>query len=243
MKRMGKQWIQWAARTAAALAVLGWTAAAHAQIGAELAGGLGGPPSMHDHETAFDFSFPGGPPAQLVAELENQGGEAVNAIIPESLADRQMPKLNLRTVTVRDVLSSLNMLASLQQEGWSWLEGPPARSAIWIFAEQNRQGIDPMTGAPSQPKPDPRKRVMVQVFNAAKLLSDHSVDDLATVINRAWKLGQIEGEEEPEPTLQFHEETKLMIVKGTSDQIRLATNIVSELEKTLSGKESAKSNF
>lgn len=239
---MRKRWIQWAARTAAALAVLGWAAAAQAQLGAA-AGGFGAPSRSHDHETAFDFSFAGGHPRELVAELELQGGEPVNAIIPDNLSNLPMPKLNLRTVTVRDVLNSLNMLANLQQEGWSWLEGPPARSAIWIFAEQSRQGIDPATGAPLQPKPDPRKRVMVQVFNAAKLLNDHSVDDLATVINRAWKLGQREGDEEPEPTLQFHEETKLMIVKGTSDQIRLATNIVSELEKTLSGKESAKSNF
>lgn len=230
---MKHQWNQIAARAAAGMALLGMLATAQAQVGP----GFGSSPAELDAGSEFDFTFPGGSPQELVEQLEAQGGEPVNAIIPEELAKLRLPKLNLRTVSVRDVLNSLNLLASLQQARWSWIQAPTTRSAIWILAEQAQADINPRTGQPQPPKPDPRKQPSVQVFNASKLLQKFSVDDLATVVNRSWKLGQSDsGAPEDEaslPTLQFHEETKLMIVKGTPEQIKLVFNIVSEMEKTL----------
>jgi hypothetical protein len=238
---MKNTWNQIAARAAAGLALLGMLATAQAQVGFGSGGVLGGTPADQDVGSEFDFTFPGGSPQELVEQLEAQGGEPVNAIIPEELAKLRLPKLNLRTVSVRDVLNSLNLLASLQQARWSWIQAPTTRSAIWILAEDPKPAaVDQQTGLPRALRPDPRKQPSVQVFNASKLLQKFSVDDLATVVNRSWKLGQSDsGAPEDEaslPTLQFHEETKLMIVKGTPEQIKLVFNIVSEMEKTLPAK-------
>ena len=152
----------------------------------------------------FDLSFAGGPPQKLVSEMERAGGLKLNVLIPPELADARMPPMELRSVSVVDVLDSLNRLS---RDSIQWIPtGVSAGGKVWVLARA----------------PDTRK---TQAFYVGHLLKKFKIDDITTAVQTSWQLGGKDAKSE----LKYHQDTQLLIALGNTEQLSTAAEVLAQL--------------
>jgi len=95
-------------------------------------------------------------------------------------------------------------------------KGTPSASSIWYFFADR----PPVTTPPEVPK-------VVRFYPLAPYLGPdrYNVDDITTAIQTGWRM---QGDED-QPQLNFHKDTKLLIVLGTERQLRMIEEVLSAL--------------
>jgi len=184
-------------------------------------------PAAEPALTKFDLDFPGGTPKDLVAAIQKAMGRPLNAIIPDDLADTQLPALKMKSVDVSQLFKALTA-ASLKSEAVISSSGfPPGRPGYSIHQINYgfRQGTE---GRPSDdtiwyfyvdkpvlpPLSSPDK--VCRFYSLAPYLERGlSVDDITTAIETGWKMLR----ETSPPTISFHKDTKLLIAVGEPSKL------------------------
>jgi hypothetical protein len=176
----------------------------------------------------FNLDFPGGTPQQLVKTIETSSGQPLNAIIPAEFADVKLPALKMRQVSVDDLFKGLELAsqrtityptAAVGFGGRAQRQYATARTAtgfrrtgnVWVFYHEK----------PAIPEEAQASRF----YHLEPYLKTYKVGDIITAIRTAWKmLGETK-----EPTLSFHEETKLLIAVGSQEQLQVIDDALAVL--------------
>lgn len=184
----------------------------------------------------FDLDFAGGTPDELVDLLQSKL-DVFNAIVPEEHKEVHLPPLKMRRVNVSQLFQALGEASRKRQPsyagyqspgmpvnhfqettistGFRTLSSPITPESVWYFYVDKPQEI-----------PLPRN---VQFFQLKGFLETYKIDDITTAIQAGWKmLGQ---NEQVEPQLNYHEETKLLIASGSALQLETIRSVLSELAK------------
>lgn len=182
--------------------------------------------------TKFTLDFRGGTPKELVAAIEKATGRPLNAIVPDQIAETQLPALRMNNVDVSQLFAAL-MLASRKSESYRAsnypggyqimntacgfrTEGTPSDDSIWYFFVER-----PATPPPAEPAK------VCRFYSLAPYLEDGvSVDDITTAIQTGWKmLGDTSM-----PTISFHKDTKLLIAVGDPGRLELIDSVLKTLK-------------
>jgi hypothetical protein len=191
----------------------------------------------------LDLDFPGGTPEELIMTLRVEAGQSVNAIIPDDVADTQIPAMSLRNVTLEQLFQAIEAasrktalypmstarssapgrppVVSYQsyETGYGFRTvGERGENAIWHFYRED---------APVVPEPKPPRAV--RFHQLAAYLDTFSVEDITTAIRTGWDLLEAENE----PRLKFHEETKLLIAVGDPELLETIDNVLDRLHEGL----------
>lgn len=180
----------------------------------------------------FDLDFPGGTPEKLVKAIEKSAGKPLNAIIPSEFANEQLPALRMKSVTVKDLFKALQQSTtktvryqtgggSTQQATASsgfQTQGTPDYESIWYFYK-------------TAPNEQAESKVC-RFYNLASYLETYKVEDITTAVQTGWKML---GETWP-PVLNYHQDTRLLIVVGEPAKLSLIDTVLSELGKYQVGK-------
>jgi len=119
----------------------------------------------------------------------------------------RFPKLDFRGVTTGNVLTALSMLDN-------------GRSARWLANDQ----VWVLTAPPTNRR--------TQVFYVGNLLSQLKIDDITTAIQTTWQMAR--GGQLASADMKFHEETKLLIVLGESQQLESVSEVLGQLQNSIS---------
>ncbi len=190
-------------------------------------------------ERRFDLDFPGGGPADFIRVVSEARGKPVNAIIPDDLADTQLPEMHLKEVTVPQLFEALEAASrktvtirtstyyggpnfvgpstsySQQQTSFGFrTKGQVNDDTIWTFYYER-----------PNPPPEPAPARAVRFYQLGPYLDSYKIDDITTAIQTGWKML---GETSP-PTMNFHKETKLLIAVGEPAQLQLIDEVLSQL--------------
>jgi hypothetical protein len=194
-------------------------------------------------ELRFDLDFPGGTPGQLVKAIEKSAGKPLNVIIPDEFAQEPLPALRMNAVSVRELFQALERSSQKSvryvsgtyqgpggipqvQYGQSTTtfgfatQGPQEYQSIWCFFK---------VGPPDADEPK-----VCRFYNLAPYLETYKVDDITTAVETGQKLL---GEHSPLPMpwqkskiiMNFHKDTKLLIVVGNPIQLKLVDSVLEEL--------------
>ena len=77
----------------------------------------------------------------------------------------------------------------------------------------------------SLPNPQQQDRKYVSYFSLEPYLDHFKIEDITTAMKLGWELS---GAKEL-PTMKFHEETKLLVVSGTQEQLTVVTQVLQNL--------------
>ena len=164
--------------------------------------------------SVFDFKFPGGSVMDFLKQLEEQGPEKMNLILTPGFVQRAMnisvPPMDLHNVTKAAIIRAFNQ----------------------ILIEANAQIMSESTGGKeliytgiSRPKADQRRP---QVFYVGNLLNKFKIEDITTAIQTTWEFAKPkEGENKPE--LKYHQDTQLILVFATPEQINVVADVLDQL--------------
>ena len=156
----------------------------------------------------FDLTFHGGPPAKLVEAIEKASGQKLNVLLPPNLSASVIPRMELRSVSVTTVFSSLNRVL-VPDESLQWF---PVDN-VWIL----QSGSD---------------RRSSQVFYVGHLLSKFKVEDITTAIQTTWKLAGKDSKTE----LKYHQDTQLLIALANKPQLETVVEVLRELQRAFPDK-------
>jgi hypothetical protein len=170
----------------------------------------------------FTIDFPGGTPGDLVEQMAKATGSRPNMIIPAYVADVQIPKFKLQNVTVSQVFDAMNMVA----------DDKGSLNLRWISegakGDNNRNWT--LAKAPGKPKVE-----TCQVTFIGNLLDSFQLDDINAAIRTAWEmLGK-----SSTPSLKFHKETRLLIAKGSEEELKLVFDVLKSLDQAAAVKRQA----
>jgi hypothetical protein len=184
--------------------------------------------------TKFNLDFPGGTPAQLVKAIEKAMGKPLNAIIPDEDSDTQLPPLKMNDVNAPQLFRALE-LASIKptvhytdssHSSYSYstdsygfkTESAATDASIWYFhAEKPLLPLAVLSPKVCKFYP------LVEYLNKGL-----TVDDITTAIQTGWKMAGIN----PLPELNYHKETKLLIVFGEPNELKTIDDVLKALEKS-----------
>lgn len=191
----------------------------------------------------FDLNFRGGPPEILIYELREQAGVSVNAIIPEDVADTQIPAMSVKNVTLKQLFDAIEAagrkttlhamstarssapgrppLVNYQsfEAGYGFRTvGEPGDDAIWHFYREDPPAV-----------PEPRPVRVVRFHQLGLYLGAYEIDDIVTAIRTGWELLEVEDL----PTLKFHEETRLLIAVGDPELLETIDEVLRQLQQGL----------
>ena len=191
--------------------------------------------------TKFDLDFPGGFPADLVRAIEKASSRPLNAIVPLECTDLPLPALKMRNVDVAHLFDALRTVSEkkVAQITGSYQGMPGARQyqytqivtfytflptkgadinddTIWSFhAEQPTPTPDAAETAPAQ---------QCRFYRLEPYLSSYGIDDITTALTTGYKLL-----DQSSPKMNYHKETKLLIVVGTLEQLNLVDSLLQQL--------------
>lgn len=183
----------------------------------------------------FDLHFGGGTPRQLVNALEQKSDKPINVVISEENAGVRLPELELRNVTVPQVLQAVfyatrKSVTIMTQNGPSQYmvgsrfltDGPPG-DAVWYFQQERPPG-----GIESF---KPQK--VCRYFQLRLYLDNfgYKVEDITTAVQTGWKML---GETNPPPALNYHKDTQLLIAVGEPHMLALIDSVLKELSQSVS---------
>ena len=188
-------------------------------------------------ELRFDLDFAGGHPADLVEAMQEAGVGTLNVIIPEELAETELPALRVKGVTVAQLFEALGlasrrtvmvtnagyaglpggMSVSLSRHETSFgfrTQGQLSPNSIWYFYAEE---------PPAPPTPPPAR--VVRFYQLAPYLDGYEVDDITGAIQTGWRmLGAVEP-----PVLKFDPATKLLIAVGDPTWLQIIEEVLGQL--------------
>jgi hypothetical protein len=176
-----------------------------AEVGEAVGKGRG---SFDAKTETFDLVFSGGPPAKLVEAMEKARGQKLNVLLPPNLSGSAIPRMELRSVTVATVFTSLNQIL-VRDENMRWFQV----DNVWIL----------QSGSETRNS---------QVFYVGHLLSKFKVEDITTAIQTTWKLAGKDSKAE----LKYHEDTQLLIALANKSQLETVTEVLRELQRAFPDK-------
>jgi hypothetical protein len=182
--------------------------------------------------TKFNLDFPGGTPEQLVKAIEKAMGKPLNAIIPPEDADLQMPPLKMNDVIVPQLFAALEATSRktiavstggfgssysifTSDYGFKTADSPLTDAAIWYFHAEK----------PSMPPMVSTQKICRFYSLEIPLLRGFTVDDITTAIQTGWKMSGIASP----PELNYHKETKLLIVFGEPGELNTIDAVLQTL--------------
>jgi len=209
-------------------------------VGADLPGGVNNP-SRNDGPR-FDLKFPGGNVREFVAAVTKALGKPVNVIIPKEAEATLIPPVDVFGVTVSALFEALGNASKRQvlvgskrmpnapdyrEIGFNFFsqESGDSPEKVWTF-----QVIAPPQLAAEEPITAQR---VVQYYPVAEYLSHFAVEDITTAIELGWQLQGGELAKNAAPILRFHEETKLLICAGSSQQLEIIPQVLAGLGQLL----------
>jgi hypothetical protein len=170
----------------------------------------GGSTQPAEPAPVFDISFPGGTLEEFIEAV----GKAVqagvrnapkpNLIVAAEARTVRVPKLELRSVDMRTLISATTML--LQPEHmWQ----PAGGNSTWVLIT----------------RADVRK---TQAYYVGHLLKKFKVADITTALETVWQMGS-----NAKTELKYHEDTQMLIVRADRSQIEMAENVLTQLRDSL----------
>jgi hypothetical protein len=213
------------------------------------------PPQFPGHQGSpgpvVSVDFPGGTVAEYIEAVQRAGGDRpVNVLVPAEAAGVPVPPISLRGVTARTALEALTYAfpfgygAKHEFGVRSFGDDPEATNAFAIMYSKGQQ-IGMMPGQLNQAAGPARGREQIQVFSLTELVAPPGagedvgvpVDVLLTAVEAALGIGAGDEEADGEggsgapAQVRFHEESGLLIVRGTGEQISLVSSLLGELRK------------
>jgi len=174
-----------------------------------------------------------------VETIEKAMGEPLNVIIPEQDQNVQLPALKMRQVMVVDLFAAMEQSSRRavafvtgtyfsstmgEQSQYSQQEtsfGFRKVGSVWVFS--NKEVTPPPRRAPA---------VKASFYQLEPYLDRHSVEDITTAIQTAWKMkASRQGANLTE--LKFHKETGLLIAVGDMGQIQMIDDVLNALRPDL----------
>jgi hypothetical protein len=172
--------------------------------------GRGGATQPAEPAPVFDISFPGGTLEEFIeavgkaVEAHVRNAPKPNLILPADARSVRMPKLELRSVDMRTLISATTML--LQPEHmWQ----PAGGNSTWVLIT----------------RADVRK---TQAYYIGHLLKKFKVADITTALETVWQMGS-----NAKTELKYHEDTQMLIVRADRSQIEMAENVLTQLRDSL----------
>ena len=202
---------------------------APAQTGAPPVRTIGLPPAVSagneaaDAAPRFDLKFPGGKVQDFVVAVSKALGKPVNVIIPKTAEATPIPAVEVSRVTVAALFRALGTASQSPAGGFAFrTEETNSPDAMWTFSV-----VHPPEIPTAKPATAPRA---VRYFPVAEYLAHFSIEDITKAIESGWDL---QGEATaPRAEMRFHEETKLLIVAGTTAQMELIPQVLAGLSQT-----------
>ncbi len=172
--------------------------------------------------TKFNLDFPGGPPSELVKAIEKATGKPLNVIISdEDNGAVNLPALKLNNVDVVQLFDALQLASvkpvqvrnSPNSFTYSTFEsyygfttkGQPSDDSIWYFT-YDKPAVSP----------EPAQTKVIHFYSMERFLNRGlTVDDITTAIQTGWKMAGIK----PAPEMNYHKETKMLIVYAEPDKL------------------------
>lgn len=178
------------------------------------------------------IDFPGGTVSQYVNALKNAAstaGVAVNIIVPADAAKVEMPAISLQSVRAATALNALetafrrNSEHQFKVEEFSQDTGESPSFAIsYMRIESNR-----VTGGPSMAR--------IEIFSVRDILDSSSSEaaeaskgDILRTLDAALKM-QGKGGGEEEPSVMYHGDSNLLIVRGTPAVIEVVRSVLARV--------------
>ena len=174
----------------------------------------GGSTQSAEPAPVFDISFPGGTLEEFIEAVGKaltahvRNAPKLNLIVPPNVTPVRMPKLELRSVDMRTLISATTML--LQPEH------------MWQSAGGNNTFV-------LVTRTDARK---TQAYYIGHLLKKFKVADITTALETVWQMGS-----KAKTELKYHEDTQMLIVRADRSQIEMAENVLTQLRDALANTE------
>jgi len=200
----------------------------------------GAPIPVEDKLKRFDLTFPGGTPAEFIEAINDQADLRVNVIIPPEFAKEEMPPMEVFDVTLPQLFEAgiaastteTNMITGTfsggrivtigqrqlltQSKGFRTTDRVPSEHSIWYLY------VERASHPPETQLTDPAE---VRVYQLSNLLSAYSIEDITTAIKTTWEM--LDSKTKPE--MKFHAETKLLVAKGTEEQLAMIEMVTKQL--------------
>ena len=194
----------------------------------------------------FDLEFSGGTPQQLVDTIEKVTDKPLNTVIPDDCRDLEIPAFSVKNVTVAQLFGALGQMSKkdvryiiLEPESQYTTvpsgvyagttsygfktEGIPTESSIWYFYWERGSAAMGNELAPWQVL----SSTVCNFYQLDPYLeAGYKVDDITTAVGTAWKMLGITNP----PAINYHKETKLLIVVGKQDQVDLVADVLKQLQ-------------
>lgn len=217
------------------------------------------PPGVQAEPT-LSVDFPGGTVADYVRAVQaaaaDQIGQAANVVLPAEAAQVKVPPITLRDVSVQTALEALTYTLAegspdrfdIEPFGRSYPAAPAQAYAIRHFKASALQARALARGVPVLPS------VAVEVFSIRELseLADGEViisvdkstqvrgltpETILTSVEAALTLADIGGSP---PELKFHQDSGLLIVRGSPQQLELVRGVLRELRNQVNQRTAAR---
>jgi len=170
----------------------------------------GGATQPTEPASVFDISFPGGTLEEFIEAVGKalaahvRNAPKPNLIVPADAKPVRMPKLELRSVDMRTLITATSML--LQPEH-TWQ--PVGGKNTFVLVTRT----------------DARK---TQAYYIGHLLKKFKVADITTALETVWQMGS-----NAKTELKYHEDTQMLIVRADRSQIEMAENVLTQLRDAL----------
>jgi hypothetical protein len=162
---------------------------------------------------SFNLDFKGGTPQELAktmrTEFEKTMTEppAINVVIPDDLANTQVPAIQMRKVDAGGVFEALNQI--WRNEGLQWVR---AGDNVWVLHRA----------------PDRRK---TRAFYVGDLLKKFKINDITTAVKTTWEFNG--PEKSSQPDLKYHQETNMLIALADKEQLDSASEVLEQLRRAV----------
>jgi len=194
----------------------------------------------------FSVEFPGGTVKAYVEAVKRAANDKVNVVLPKDAEDVPIPALSMRDVTAQTALESLRYAVgddSEHQFAASRISLPDALSETFVIAHHVRKTSPPqqMMGFPQQPPQQQSTRVF-SIRDLVEPPAGAETDPKAavtteTVLSALRALSELDAKTKTNPPeLMLHDESKILIARGTTDQLQSIDAVLSELRGSLIGK-------
>jgi hypothetical protein len=191
---------------------------APAQTDAVQAGGLGGLIRLpKSGPQTFDIDFPGGELMVLIEIIKGQNdGIVPNVIISDEVGGTEIPPFQLANVEFHELMEALDSID------------------IGLDIDMLTDNVSTITNKLS------KSPQLVEIYSIRRLLDPNGplllkMDDIATAIRTAWEMIQYAGD----PSMKVHQETGLLIVRGTEEEQEVVRTVISRLSDQLQEAEGA----
>ena len=170
-------------------------------------------------EKILNIDFSGGELMNLLEIIEEQNDITLNVIVSSEVREQLIPPLKLRNVHLGDLIEGLVNLGTFKV-----LVGGPNIFTVIPLPQSRRPSFPPG-------RRDTRDESVVTIHDISSLIADKnntlrfSVSDIVTAVRIGWDMMPGKGA----PFMKFHEETKLLIVRGTEAEQYIALNVLKRL--------------